>query len=455
MITSRRDFLRQLGALSAVSFASSPFHLGLMQALAADTVASDYKALVCVFLFGGNDGNNTIVPLDTAEYNAYATIRGALALGQSSLIPIALTSSSSRYGLHPSLVDLQSIWSEKKLAVLANVGPLVEPLTKTQYLARSKSIPQSLFSHSDQQTQWQTAVSDKLSRTGWGGRLANATEGLNGSSTFPAIISTAGTNLLVTGEGTIPLAIPTSGGFGLNGFTSSAAASARLSALKQLLGLDGSNTLVKATSETTADAINNSAILSPILTSTTSQVTPIFANLNTNISNQLQQVAKTIEARNTLGLKRQIFFCSLGGFDTHANQLVTQANLLGQLGAALKAFYDATVKLGVASNVTTFTLSDFGRTYKPASGGGTDHAWGNHQLIMGGAVKGGDFYGQWPTLVLAGPDDISSEGRWVPTTSVDQYIATLALWYGLNPSSLSQVLPNIGRFSNVNLSFLT
>ena len=455
MKTSRREFLRQLGALSAVSVASSPFHLGLMQALAADTAASDYKALVCVFLFGGNDGNNTIVPLETSEYNAYASTRGALALPQFSLVPITPTISGLRYGLHPSLSNLQPVWAEKKLAVLTNVGPLVEPLTKAQYLSRSKAIPQSLFSHSDQQTQWQTAVSDKLSRTGWGGRLANATEGLNGSNTFPAIISTAGTNLLVTGEGTIPLAIPASGGFGLNGFTSSATSTSRLDALKKLLAIDTSNILVKATSETTSDAINNSAILSPILTSTTSQVTPIFTNLNTTLSNQLQQVAKTIEARNTLGLKRQIFFCSLGGFDTHANQLVTQANLLGQVGPALKAFYDATVKLGVASNVTTFTLSDFGRTYKPASGGGSDHAWGNHQLIMGGAVKGGDFYGQWPTLVLGGPDDISSEGRWVPTTSVDQYIATLALWYGLGPSSLSQVLPNIDRFSNVNLNFFT
>lgn len=453
MKSSRREFLRQLGALSAVSFASSPFHLGLVNALAAENVASDYKALVCVFLFGGNDGNNTVVPLESTEYNAYAATRGTLALEQSSLLPITPLSSGLRYGLHPSLSDLQPIWAEKKLAVLANVGPLVEPLTKAQYLARSKPIPQSLFSHSDQQTQWQTAVSDKLSRTGWGGRLANATEGLNGNNAFPAIISTAGTNLLVTGEGTIPLAIPATGGFGLNGFTSSAISTARLNAMKQLLALDNSNILVKAASETTIDAINNSAILSPILTSATSQVTPIFANLNTGISNQLQQIAKTIEARNTLGLKRQIFFCSLGGFDTHANQLVTQANLLGQLGAALKAFYDATVKLGVASNVTTFTLSDFGRTYKPASGGGSDHAWGNHQLIMGGAIKGGDFYGTWPTLALGGPDDISSEGRWVPTTSVDQFIATLALWYGLAPSNLSLVLPNIGRFSNVDLRF--
>ncbi|HZN12496.1 MAG TPA: DUF1501 domain-containing protein, partial [Blastocatellia bacterium] len=271
----------------------------------------------------------------------------------------------------------------------------------------------------------------------------------------PMITSVSGINLFVTGAQARPLAIPSSGGFGLSGFSGSAASQARRNAMDQIRSLDQDEILVRSTSETTSQAVNLSATLNPILTSTTSAILPLFAGLNTGIARQLQQVARLIEARATLRLKRQIFFCSLGGFDTHNNQLTTQAGLFAQLDAAMRAFYDATAQLGVAPQVTTFTLSDFGRTLKVASGGGTDHAWGSHHLIMGGAVRGGNFYGTFPTLALQGPDDISREGRWLPTTSVDQYGATLAAWFGVDPGTMTAVYPNLGQFAAPDLGFMS
>ena len=457
MRRSRREFLRDgCYAAGAAALASSVERFGLVNALAQG--APDYKALVCIFLFGGNDGNNTVIPRETGEYNAYATVRGAgaggLAIPRDSLLPLAPPSHAREFGLHPNLPKLHELWGQQKLAVLCNTGPLIEPLTKAEYQAGGPR-PESLFSHSDQQTQWQSAISDRLSRTGWGGRLADAAAALNGGETFPMITSVSGINLFVTGAQARPLAIPSSGGFGLSGFSGSAASQARRNAMDQIRSLDQDEVLVRSTSETTSQAVNLSATLNPILTSTTSAILPLFAGLNTGIARQLQQVVRLIEARATLRLKRQIFFCSLGGFDTHNNQLTTQAGLFAQLDAAMRAFYDATAQLGVAPQVTTFTLSDFGRTLKVASGGGTDHAWGSHHLIMGGAVRGGNFYGTFPTLALQGPDDISREGRWLPSTSVDQYGATLAAWFGVDPGTMTAVYPNLGQFAAPDLGFMS
>ena len=218
--------------------------------------------------------------------------------------------------------------------------------------------------------------------------------------------------------------------------------------------MDRDNLFVNGASDITATAIELSATVGPIVANTASSVQNLFTGQNNSIAQQLLTVAKLIEARASTGVKRQIFFVSLGGFDTHTNELNTLQNLLGQLSLALKSFYDATVRLGVADNVTSFTLSDFGRTFKPAAGQGSDHAWGNHQIIVGGAVKGGDFYGKYPTLQLSGPSDVTAEGRWLPTTAVDQYAATLATWFGLPASDLSIVLPTVSKFPTANLGFL-
>jgi uncharacterized protein (DUF1501 family) len=245
-----------------------------------------------------------------------------------------------------------------------------------------------------------------------------------------------------------------SGSFGLRGMDSSVAGQARYSALSQLLAIDREAELVDAAQDVMASAISYSATLSPVLTSSTTAVAASFTGLTTNISRQLLAVAKIIEARVLLGASRQIFLVSLGGFDTHSNELNTQANLFGQLGPAVKAFYDAMVAISANANVTAFTLSDFSRTLKPNTNGGTDHAWGNHHFIIGGAVRGQRFYGTPPTLSLAGPDDTSTEGRWIPTTAVDQYAATLATWFGASPAGLARVLPNLSAFATPNLGFV-
>ena len=450
----RRGFLRNLGALSAAGLASRLDLLNLVAAAEAQS-QPDYKALVCVFMFGGNDGNNTLIPIDTGGYGQYAAVRTAASginLPKASLLPIQPTNVGTPFGLHPALGELQTLFNQNRMAILANVGTLTQPITKTQYAAGVR--PESLYSHSDQQAQWQSSISDTVSATGWGGRVADKLAAQNAATGFPVITSLDGTVLFATGAATAPLAIPTTGTFALSGYTTSTASVARLTALQQLLAEANGNAFVSGMNKIGAQALQLSTTVNPILTSTNSTIASLFTNLKTNTANQLYQVAKLIEARAATGAKRQIFFVQLGSFDTHGDQINRQQALFAELSPALKAFYDATVALGVSSQVTTFTLSDFGRTFQPASGGGTDHAWGNHHFIIGGAVQGGSFYGQYPQLVLAGPDDAEREGRWLPTTAVDQYGATLASWFGVAPGDLATVFPNIGKFASADLGFM-
>ena len=443
---NRRHFLQRAGALSMLPVVSH----------ASAQAAGDYKALVCVFLYGGNDGNNTVVPMDTAGYGQYAAVRTAgsgLQIAQASLAPIQPSSLATPYGFHPGCTELATLFNQHKLAVMCNVGTLVQPTSKSQYLAGL--VPSSLYSHSDQQAQWQSSMSSGQSATGWGGRIADRLAGGNGTANFPVVTSLNGTVLFGTGSATSPLAIPVSGSFALSGYNAGAASVARLNALKQFLAASSSNQYVGAANAIGSQALALSATMAPILASTTSSVASIFAPLTANATAQaLYQVAKTIEARAMTGATRQIFFVGLGNFDTHANQAPVQANLLAQLSPALKAFYDATVGLGVADRVTTFTLSDFGRTFQPASGAGTDHAWGNHHIVMGDAVKGGDFFGKYPTLALGGPDDAEQRGRWIPTASVDQYGATLAKWFGVAAADVTTVFPGLSRFPTADLGFM-
>jgi len=446
---TRRQFLRDAGCgLGTAALLSSFDRFSRLDAAVSPEVATDYRALVCVFLFGGNDGNNTVIPYD--DYAAYAAVRGtALNIPKASLLQVNAPSQKAAFGLHPSLVELQALYNGGHLAVVTNVGTLAAPVTRAQYLAGAPA-PDNLFSHADQQSQWQSSVpftSIPEASTGWGGRLADATSSLNTGS-FPMVVSVAGVPLFTTGVSARPL-VP---GSGLAGFSGSAVSKARYAALRSILQADGSMTLVGAANAITSNGIDDVATLNTAL----AQVPPLETVFpSTSLGGQLQKIAQVIASRGALQINRQIFFASLGGFDTHTDELNTQQNLLTQVSQAMGAFYAAIVELGVATQVTSFTLSDFGRTFQPASGGGSDHAWGSHHFILGGSVKGGDFYGTFPTLALNGPDDATDEGRWIPSTSVDQYGATLAQWYGVASKDLATVFPYIGQFATNSLGFLS
>ncbi len=447
----RRSFLLHAGALAG---SAALGHLGVFAARAAS--ANDYKALVCIFLYGGNDANNMIVPLDTAGYANYAQTRSYLALPQAQLLPLNVASGGApQYGLHPALPGLASLWASGDLAIVANVGTLVQPLTKTQYLSTATAKPENLFSHIDQQHQWQASISSTSSaNSGWGGRLSDQLASLNVNSSVPPMISTGGNNLFVTGAASQALVIPISGSFGLYGFSNSCADAARRSALEQLLSVDQSVNLTQAAQAVMSGAITSSAILNPILTTTDATLSARFTGLTSNFSQQLLAIAKVIEARSTLGASRQVFLATLGSFDTHTGQLDTQQTLLSELDAGLTAFHGAMADIGAGANVTSFTLSDFSRNFLPNTGGGTDHAWGSHPLVIGDAVKGGAIYGTMPTLELSGPDDASNLGRWIPTIAVDQFAATLASWFGADDAALTAVLPNLGAFTPSTLGFI-
>ncbi len=438
----RRNFLCHAGALAGTAALSQ---LGMLASRAAP--ADDYKALVCIFLFGGNDSNNMIVPVDTSGYANYAKVRGDLALPQAGLLPLQETGGVLRYGLHSSLPGMQRLWSTGKLAVVANVGALVQPLTKAQYLSTNAQKPASLFSHIDQQHEMQASNASTASSTGWGGRLSDQFNALNAGARIPPMISTAGNNLFVTGAATQALVIPTSGTFGLSGIVANSLDSTRRAGLVNLLGVDQGLSLVGAAESVMSGALSNSAILNPILTANSTTAAGHFDGLTTDIAQQLLAIAKVIEARGTLGASRQVFLALLGSFDTHTDQINQQQALFAQLDPALAAFHAAMAAIGAGNAVTSFTLSDFSRTFQPNTGGGSDHGWGSHHLVIGDAVKGGALYGTMPELVLGGPDDEGGEGRWIPTTAVDQYAATLSTWFGASASALATVLPNLDAFS--------
>lgn len=409
---SRRTFIRA-SAAGVGTLALRPF--GLLPAMAQG--AASYRALVCVFLFGGNDSNNTVIPMDDANFKAYTSIRGSLALSASELTPTVYSVSNAPFAFHGKLPELASLFSSKELAVVANTGSLVEPLTRTQYQGAQAAVPANLFSHSDQQSQWQTSLAQGNSSTGWGGRAADyvASQKLN-SSNFPTFLSIAGNSLEGQGAATQPVAIAPGQSLALQGFGTSATAQARMSSLTSLLTSDNGLSLVQAANNTMADSIGDAADLQTALAKTTPFKTQFPT---TSLGSQLKQVAQIIQVQSYLGMSRQIFFCSLGGFDTHASELETHNSLYPQLSQAVAAFYEATQELGMADNVTTFTESDFSRTFQPTTSDGSDHAWGSHHLVLGGAVRGGQIYGQFPTFELAGPNDTDTRGRWIPTTSID------------------------------------
>jgi len=446
---TRRGFLRTTCCTAAAGVAAASFgRLGLVSAFAQGV--SDYKALVCIFLFGGNDANNMIIPYSDSDYQNYANIRANLALPQDTLLPVQPKSLTSPYAFHRRFTHIQQLFNGGQLAAVINLGTLVQPTTRDQYLNGQVSVPQALFSHADQQQQMQTDALNTFGNVGWGGLVADKMQAIYGGS-FPLLISLAGVNVFA--EGLVARPLQTSGDptASLSGFTQSQEDQARFAALQSLLTFDTGLSLIQTASGTTSNAINDAKTLAAALAQGSGIKTKFPKS---GLGGQLLEVAKIIQVRAALGLSRQIFFVSTGGFDTHSNQLKAQEGLLLDLDQSMNAFYQATVELGIPEQVLTFTLSDFSRTFLPDSTSGSDHAWGSHLLVMGGAVLGGDFYGTWPTLALGGPDDATNEGRWIPTTSLDQYGATLAQWFGVQPGDLPSIFPNLKNFPNQSLGFL-
>lgn len=415
------------------------------------TVASDYKALVCVYLFGGNDGNNVIVPLDSTRYAAYQSIRGSLALTGNKLLSPITDAANNPYGLHYGLPELNSLFGTGKLAVVLNTGMLERPLTRAQYL-QGIYAPSNLFSHSDQTVQVQTGQPTALG-TGWGGRLL---DNFNAAQDTLAAISMSSPSLLlqgstVTGNVLIPGTNATPGaGISLSGmdpWPSSAAAARRL-ALDKILGLNGGNPVRIAANQAMGDGLQladalKSAANAPALTNT-------FPG--TGLGNQLKDIARLIRLRSQQGPGRQVFFCSMGGFDTHSGQDWQHWDLLSKLSQAMNVFYQEMGDAGLSQQVTAFTQSEFGRTLQ-SNGGGSDHAWGSHQFVLGGAVKGG-IYGQLPAFALNGPDDANGRGVWIPKISTSQFGATLGRWFGATDAELATVFPNLSLFPTSDIGFM-
>jgi uncharacterized protein (DUF1501 family) len=460
-VTHHHDFQsgrrRALGALGALGFSSLVPRLSMSNAVAA-TTTGDYRALVCVFLFGGNDSNNMIIPFDTAGYTNYATIRGAqsaggLALPQGTLLPLTDKSNQTNYALHPQLTGLRDLWNAGKMAPLFNVGTLLKPgATRSNYVAFGAA-PPNLFSHEDQQRQFQgIRLKSITAPSGWGGRMADLMGSAGG--TTPVGVSIAGNALFLTGDTSGQVALPQTGTLAISGTSASALDQQRLTALRALMSGGSDAVMVSTLGGLQSKTVTLQQTLGPILSGASTAIAA-FGTQSNSIANQLKQVTKLIEKRSQLGNPtRQIFFVSHGGYDTHSGQIATQDALFAQLSPALTSFYNATSSLGLANNVTTFTLSDFTRTFKPANTG-SDHAYGGHHLIIGGAVNGQTTYGKFPTQTLGGIDDVTNEGRWLPSTSVDQYGATLAKWMGLAPAELAGVFPNLANFTAQDLGFLT
>jgi uncharacterized protein (DUF1501 family) len=444
-LLKRRAFLQGTAGIAAAGLGAWS-DLGRMAFAATN---EDYRAVVCLFLYGGNDSNNMVVPTSASEYSSYARDRTNLAIPSHQLLPINVSNTPGRtFGLNPSMAAMQKLFNDGNAAIVANVGPLLQPLTADEYRNNRARAPMNLFSHSDQQTQWQSSVADSMVKSGWGGRVTELMLAQNGANAGYTVVSVAGNNVWGTGTRTQPFKISAGGGFGFN-FYEPGGRDPLSTAITETLTRKQQHVFEQAW----LDVINRSIENQRVLQNAIGNSTLATAFPNTGLGNQLRQIARMISARGNLGLKRQAFFASIGGFDTHGEgQLGEQGGKLGEISAAVAAFHAATVELGIADKITLFTASDFNRTYR-SNGKGSDHAWGGHHFVVGGGVAGGKMYGTFPQLIINGPDD-AGDGHWLPSTSVDQMAGTLAKWMGTSATDMPTVLPNLSRFAVQDLGFM-
>jgi uncharacterized protein (DUF1501 family) len=450
---TRREFLKRTAAMSALGIAG-PTALN-MSAISrvASANATDYKALVCVFLYGANDHYNTFVPYDADNYAIYSGFRSTVAtdlsmLGSTVLFPARELPDSKQYAFAPQLPDMHNLWQQQNLGVLLNVGPLAQPTTKLEYTSGNAVLPPKIFSHIDQQSIWQS-LSPEGSNIGWGGQMADLFISENTNDIFTSI-SVFGDAVFLSGEASVQYNLTPDGSIQIAPISGSVYGSAAVGAsIRQLITAGHSHLIKRAHTDITRRSIAANEILTSALSTVGEISTPFQSG---SLSAQLRMVAQMIAARDALGLKRQVFFVGLGGFDTHNNLNNDHPPLLTEINSAMSAFYSATEELGVSDQVTTFTASDFGRTLSN-NNDGTDHGWGSHHMIMGGAVNGGDYYGIAPELGNNGPDDVG-QGRLLPTTSVEQMAARLGRWFGCSESELRDIFPSLPLFDDTNLNFM-
>jgi len=450
---NRREFLRS--GMAATTLAATP-GLAWSQTVGGGAPFDDYKALVCVFLFGGNDSFNMLVPRSSAEYDVYAASRQNLAIAQDQLLPITpLSSDGVDYGLHFAMGSTKLLFDDGKAAFVANVGPLIEPTTKDQFFNQSVSLPPQLFSHNDQQDQWLSLKGRSQSKTGWAGRIADLIRTNVAGQQMALNASLFGTSPFQAAEETVPYVMGAEGPEQF-AFMSSDPAAGLLYEQRQAFGriVDANydSLYERGFAAVQRRAINAADTVSAAIDNARAggAITTVFPG--SRLAQQLETVAHLVAAREELGVTRQIFFVAAGGFDTHDRQVEEQPALIGDVSESIAAFYAATEQLGVTESVTTFTQSDFGRTLT-SNGDGTDHAWGGNQIVVGGAVSGREIYGNYPLLQIGGADDVGG-GRLIPTTSADQFAATLARWFGIADTDLDIVAPHINNFTERNLGFM-
>ena len=451
---NRRDFIACSGA-AAATFAATP-GVAFAQAVGMPAAFTDYRALVCVFMFGGNDSFNMLVPRSNAEYNVYQQSRQNLAVAQQDLLAInPIVSDGVDYGLHPAMSGLRGLFDNGAAAFVNNVGPLIEPTTKDQFFNGSVALPPQLFSHNDQQDQWQSLKGNTQSATGWAGRMADLIRMNVTDQQMATNASLFGSNLLQSADETVAYVMGPTGPIDFIGFSNSGDPAdpgwLQREAFRRVVEAQYGSVYERGFADVQQRAIAavdtvNTAINDPTLPA----INTVFPQ--SQLGTQMRTVAQLINARDNLQMNRQVFFVATGGFDSHDNQNDDQPGLLGGISEAMTAFYNAMVELGVSDQVTQFTQSDFGRTLT-SNGDGTDHAWGGNQIIVGDAVLGQRLYGNYPLLQIGGDEDVGG-GRFIPSTSADQYAATLAKWWGIEDADLGVVAPHLNNFSVRDLGFM-